>query len=92
MSKPPADENDRFDKKHGDGDATLERDHNMAGLDNDGKYRNAPGEGDAADKNRFKAGEEVGKVMLIIIFKKAFECIVPNFIFREITHQNSKYY
>lgn len=59
MTHPPgADEKDRRDKLHGDGDATLERDRNLAGLDQEGKYKQAPGD-DSADRRQYQPGQEV---------------------------------
>ncbi|XP_052774501.1 trichohyalin-like isoform X3 [Mya arenaria] len=44
LQKRPEDSGDMYDKKHGDPDATLERDRNLAGLDQDGKRIRSPEE------------------------------------------------
>lgn len=71
------DEKDMYDKKHGDPDATLERDHNLAGLDRDGKYQKPPGEGDAAERQQYKPGEEV---RLLTIYCRTVCCFTDTAI------------
>lgn len=60
--KKPYDENDLHDKKHGDPDATLERDQNAAGLY--GKDQRAPNGEDAADRYDRHPGEEVWAITI----------------------------